>query len=236
MLALEDLRLGYGPVEVIDGISLEVGAGEVVCILGGNGSGKSTILKAIAGFLEPRAGEVRYDGRVVNGVPAHRRYHDGLVYIPQDRKLFGRKTVYENLELGCLSRGEPRAEVRGRIEEMLEHFPVLRRKSRLKALTLSGGEQQTLALARALMGAPRLILLDEPSAGLSPVWIEQLFEVMQRVIEELALTVIIVEQNIHVGLDFAERGLVIQNGTIALEESSAALRGSEDLIRSYLGG
>lgn len=236
MLALENLRLGYGPVDVIDGVSLEVGAGEVVCILGGNGSGKSTILKAVAGFLAPRSGEVRYDGRVVNDVPAHRRYHDGLVYIPQDRKLFGRKTVYENLELGCLSRGEPRAEVRGRIEEMLEHFPVLRRKSRLKALTLSGGEQQTLALARALMGAPRLILLDEPSAGLSPVWIEQLFEVMRRVIEELALTVVIVEQNIHVGLDFAERGFVIQNGTIALEESSAALRGSEDLIRSYLGG
>ena len=152
MLALEDLCLGYGPVEVIKGVSLRVAAGEVVCILGGNGSGKSTILKAVAGFLAPRSGEVRYEGRVVNDLPAHRRYHDGLVYIPQDRKLFGRKTVYENLELGCLSRGEPRAEVRSRIEEMLEHFPVLREKSRRKALTLSGGEQQTLALARALMG------------------------------------------------------------------------------------
>lgn len=236
MLALENLFLGYGPVDVIKGISLEVTAGEVVCILGGNGSGKSTILKAIAGFLTPQSGEVRYEGRVVNDVPPHRRWHEGLVYIPQDRRLFGRKTVYENLELGCLSRGEPRAEVRGRIEEMLEHFPVLREKSRLKALTLSGGEQQTLALARALMGSPRLILLDEPSAGLAPVWIERLFEVMQRVIADLALTVIIVEQNIHVGLDFAERGFVIQNGVIALEESSSTLRGSEDLIRSYLGG
>ena len=155
---------------------------------------------------------MRFDGRVVNDVPPHRRYHDGLVYIPQDRKLFGRKTVYENLELGCLSRGEPRAEVRERIEEMLEQFPVLRKKSRLKALTLSGGEQQILALARALMGAPRMILLDEPSAGLSPVWIEQLLDVMQRVVSELALTVVIVEQNIHVGLDFSERGFVIQNG------------------------
>ena len=152
MLALEDLHLGYGPVDVIKGISLEVAAGEVVCILGGNGSGKSTILKAIAGFLEPQAGVVRFDGEVVNDVPAHRRWHDGLVYIPQDRKLFGRKTVYENIELGCLSRGEPRAVVRRRVEEMLEHFPVLREKSRLKALTLSGGEQQTLSLARALMG------------------------------------------------------------------------------------
>ena len=155
---------------------------------------------------------------------------------PGPAALFGRETVYENLELGCLSRGQPRAEVRGRIEGMLEHFPVLRKKSRLKALTLSGGEQQTLALARALMGSPRMILLDEPSAGLSPVWIEQLFDVMQRVMADLALTVIIVEQNIHVGLDFAERGFVIQNGVIALEESSASLRGSEDLIRSYLGG
>lgn len=236
MLELSQLYLGYGHVEVIKGISLTVQPGEVVCILGGNGSGKSTILKAISGFLDPWAGDILFQGERINRVPAHQRYHQGMVYIPQDRKLFGKKTVYQNLELGCLSLALSRDEVGDRIERMFGYFPNLREKSGRKALTLSGGEQQTLALARALISAPKLLLLDEPSAGLAPIWIDRLYEVLDRVIAEFGLTVVIVEQNIHVGLDLSARGFVILNGVVALEKTSAELRNSEELIRSYLGG
>ena len=236
MLELNQLHLGYGHVEVIKGISLVVQPGEVVCVLGGNGSGKSTILKAISGFLEPWSGDILFQGELINRLPAHQRYHQGLVYIPQDRKLFGKKTVYQNLELGCLSLALPSDEVGNRIERMFGYFPILSEKSGHKALTLSGGEQQTLALARALMSAPKLLLLDEPSAGLAPIWIDRLYEVLRRVIAEFGLTVVIVEQNIHVGLDLSERGFVILNGVVALEKTSAELRDSEELIRSYLGG
>jgi len=236
MLELKQLHLGYGRLEVIKGISLSVQPGEVVCILGGNGSGKSTILKAISGFLGPTSGQVVYEGKAVNHLLAHQRYHLGMAYIPQDRKLFGAKTVYQNLELGCLSLGLPREEVTKRIKQMFEFFPILYQKQEMKSLTLSGGEQQTLALARALMSAPKLLLLDEPSAGLAPVWIDRMHDVLGRVISELGLTVIIVEQNIYAGLDLSERGFVILNGSVALEKTAAELRNSEDLIRSYLGG
>lgn len=236
MLELRDLQLGYGSVEVVSDISMEVAEGSVICILGGNGSGKSTILKAISGFLSPWSGSVMYSGRDIGNIPAYKRFHDGIIYIPQDRRLFGKKTVLENLELGCLAQNLSGREIRERMEKMLEYFPVLAEKKKSKALTLSGGEQQTLALARALMANPRLVLLDEPSAGLAPVWIDRLFDVIQQAIKEFNLTAVVVEQNIHVGLGISERGYVIQNGVVALERPSAELRGSEDVIRSYLGG
>ena len=236
ILKLTDVELGYGPVEVVKGISLQVEEGEVVCILGGNGSGKSTVLKSISGFIKPAKGEVSFLGEPINGIPAHQRFHQGIVYIPQDRKLFRKKTVYENLELGCISQEIPRIEIGKKIEEMYEYFPILRDRRKSKAESLSGGEQQTLALARAIMATPKLLLLDEPSAGLSPVWIERLTEIIEKIIRDLKLTAVIVEQNVSVGLGVSQRGYVIQNGVIALERESSELLNSEDVIRSYLGG
>ena len=151
ILKLTDVELGYGPVEVVKGISLKVEEGEVVCILGGNGSGKSTVLKSISGFIKQAKGEVSFLGEPINEIPAHQRFHQGIVYIPQDRKLFRKKTVYENLELGCISQEIPRIKIGKKIEEMYEYFPILRDRRKSKAESLSGGEQQTLALARAIM-------------------------------------------------------------------------------------
>jgi branched-chain amino acid transport system ATP-binding protein len=236
LLELTDIVLGYGRTEVIRGVSLAVGEGERVCILGGNGSGKSTLMKAMSGFLAPRAGAVTYDGAVINDVQAHARFARGIVYIPQDRRLFANKTVNENLDLGCLSLGLTAAEMRRRLDRVFAYFPFLAEKRRVRAGALSGGEQQTVALGRALMGQPRLLLLDEPSAGLAPVWIDRMFDVLTTIVADLRLTLVIVEQNIHVGLDISERGYVIQNGLLALDRPSSELRRSEDLVRSYLGG
>lgn len=236
LMEMTDIVLGYGRTEVIRGVSLAVSEGERVCILGGNGSGKSTLMKAMSGFLVPRAGTVTLDGARINDLQAHQRFASGIVYIPQDRRLFAHKSVLENLYLGCLSLGLPAVEMRRRLELVFTYFPFLMEKQKVRAGALSGGEQQTVALGRALMGQPRMLLLDEPSAGLAPVWIDRMFDVLTMIVADLRLTLVIVEQNIHVGLDISERGYVIQNGLVALDRSSAELRRSEDLVRSYLGG
>jgi branched-chain amino acid transport system ATP-binding protein len=236
LLELSNVVLGYGRTEVIRGVSLAAAEGERVCILGGNGSGKSTLMKSMSGFLVPRSGTVSYDGVGINDVPAHLRFGRGIVYIPQDRRLFANKSVNENLDLGCLSLGLPAAEMRHRLDRVFAYFPFLAEKRNVRAGALSGGEQQTVAVGRALMGKPRVLLLDEPSAGLAPVWIDRMFDVLTTIVADLRLTLVIVEQNIHVGLDISERGYVIQNGLLALERPSAELRRSEDLVRSYLGG
>ena len=236
LMEMTNVVLGYGRTEVIRGVSLAVSEGERVCILGGNGSGKSTLMKAMSGFLAPRAGTVTFDGATINDLKAHSRFSRGIVYIPQDRRLFANKTINENLDLGCLSLRLPAAEMRHRLDRVFAYFPFLAEKRRARAGGLSGGEQQTVALGRALMGQPRLLLLDEPSAGLAPVWIDRMFDVLTKIVADLRLTLVIVEQNIHLGLDISERGYVIQNGIVALDRPSSELRRSEDLVRTYLGG
>ena len=236
MIETDDIYLGYGHLEVIKGISFKVDIGEVVCILGGNGSGKSTILKSISGFLRASKGDVLLEDQSINKLEAYQRFHLGIAYIPQDRKLFNNKTVFQNLELGCLCLPLNRNEIKTRIDKMFDFFPILEHKRNDKALTMSGGEQQTLALARALVSNPRILLLDEPSAGLAPVWVDRLHDILISVIKEFSLTVIVVEQNIYAGLEISDRGIVIQNGLVALEQPSAELKKSEDLIKSYLGG
>jgi branched-chain amino acid transport system ATP-binding protein len=235
MLQLSQVQLGYGKTEVIKGVSFKLKKGERVCVLGGNGSGKSTLMKAISGFIQPWKGQISFEEQVINGIPAHARYYMGIIYIPQDRKLFTSKTVYENLELGCLSLGISKKEVRRRIDKTVSYLPILGEKLHLVTGLLSGGEQQMVAMGRALIGNPKLLLIDEPSAGLAPVWIDRLCEVLRHLLAELKLTMILVEQNIHVGLEMSERGLVIQNGIVALERPSEELKGNDELIKSYLG-
>jgi branched-chain amino acid transport system ATP-binding protein len=231
LLRLKDVDTYYGEIHILERVSLEVGEGEVVCLLGGNASGKSTTLKTILGIVHPRRGAVEFDGEDVTERPTSYRIARGMAIVPENRRLFAPMTVLENLEMGAYLRKNGRGEA---LERVFELFPVLRDRRKQLAGTLSGGEQQMVAMGRALMSEPKLLLMDEPSMGLAPILVEQSFEIIQQV-HEAGVSVLVVEQNANVSLSIADRGYVLQTGRIVLADSAKALLANEDLRKAYLG-
>jgi branched-chain amino acid transport system ATP-binding protein len=232
LLRLRDVTTYYGEIRILEDVSLEVREGELVCLLGGNASGKSTTLKTILGLVRPRSGVVEFDGQDVTDMTTSRRIALGMAIVPENRRLFAPLTVEENLELGAYLRNGGVDEARERVFEL---FPRLRERRTQVAGTLSGGEQQMVAMGRALMSEPQLLLMDEPSMGLAPSLVRQNFEIIRR-INASGVAVLVVEQNANISLRIADRGYVLQTGSIVLADSAAALLESEDLKRAYLGG
>ena len=232
MLELEELRVFYGNIEALKGLSLHVNTGEIVTLIGSNGAGKSTTLKTISGTLRPRTGIVRFHGEEIHHVPAHDIVKLGIGHSPEGRKVFSRMSVYENLQMGAFSRvGE---KIDDDVARVYDLFPRLKERRTQKAGTMSGGEQQMLAIGRALMAQPKLLLLDEPSMGLSPILTEQIFRII-REINEQGTTVLLIEQNALMALNVAHRGYVIQTGKIILSDTAADLAANPQVRQAYLG-
>jgi branched-chain amino acid transport system ATP-binding protein len=231
LLRLRDVDTYYGEIRILQQVSLEVGKGELVCLLGGNASGKSTTLKTILGLVRPRTGTVELDGEDVTGKTTSYRIARGMAIVPENRRLFAPMTVLENLQMGAYLQ-------KGAFDEQLERvfnlFPILKDRRKQLAGTLSGGEQQMVAMGRALMSQPKLLLMDEPSMGLAPILVERNFEIIQQV-HEAGVAVLVVEQNANVSLSIADRGYVLQTGRIVLADSAKALLANEDLRKAYLG-
>ncbi len=235
MLRLDQVVTHYGPIMALKGIDLHVDRGEIVCLLGGNASGKSTTMKTILGLVRPTSGTVEFEGRILDGLPTGKIVRQGIALVPEARRIFGRMTVWENLIMGAYVRsGEPQREIDGDMERVYGLFPRLRERTAQYAGTLSGGEQQMLAMGRALMARPKLLLMDEPSMGLSPAFVDQAFDIIQE-INRQGTTILVVEQNASVALSIAHRGYVLQNGRIVLADSAAALLAADDVRRAYLG-
>jgi len=235
LLEVRDVHLAYGAgVRALQGVSLRVEPGEVVALIGANGAGKTTLLKTIAGLVRPQQGDVVLDGRVISAIDAADRVKLGVALVPEGRRLFSRLSVIENLTLGGYTNGAPahRREMLDRIHDL---FPVLRERARQRAGTLSGGEAQMLAIARALMSRPRFLMLDEPSLGIMPRLVDQVMDSLRRLHESEGLTMFLVEQNVPAALDLADRGYVVQTGRVVLEGSSEVLRGSDLVRQAYLG-
>lgn len=233
MLEVENIEAGYGPIRALDGVSLEVAAGELVAIIGANGAGKTTLLMAISGVVPTRGGEVRFEGRSVTGLEPHQIVRLGIGHAPEGRRIFPRLTVRENLELGGFTRSD-RAEMRRDIDEICGLFPVLGQRMGQMGGTLSGGEQQMLALGRALVGRPRLLLLDEPSLGLAPLVVAKIFEVIAS-LSARGIAVVLVEQNARAALKLASRGYVLETGRITLTGSGTELAHDRRVRDAYLG-
>jgi branched-chain amino acid transport system ATP-binding protein len=231
LLALKDVDTYYGEIHILQRLSLKVDEGELVCLLGGNASGKSTTLKTIIGIVRPRRGSVELDGEDVTDRPTSYRIARGMAIVPENRRLFAPMTVYENLEMGAYLRKDGFNEALDRVFSL---FPVLKDRRKQLAGTLSGGEQQMVAMGRALMSQPKLLLMDEPSMGLAPILVERNFEIIQQVHED-GVAVLVVEQNANVSLSIADRGYVLQTGRIVLADSAKALLANEDLKKAYLG-
>jgi branched-chain amino acid transport system ATP-binding protein len=233
LLELEDVHTFYGTIEALKGISLTVRKGEIVTLIGANGAGKSTTLRTINGINKPRRGRIRFGGRDITGMPAHQVVKLGISQSPEGRRLFGRMSVLENLELGAFQRTD-KPEIATDMERVFELFPRLKERRTQKAGTLSGGEQQMVAMGRAMMARPTLLLLDEPSMGLAPIFVERIFDIV-REINKQGTTVLLVEQNALMALSVANRGYVLETGRIALADDAAALRGNEQVRKTYLG-
>jgi branched-chain amino acid transport system ATP-binding protein len=233
LLEVNGIHVFYDQIEALKGISLAVDEKRIVTLIGGNGAGKSTTLRAISGLLHPRHGEINFAGRKLGGLGAHDIAARGLVQVPEGRRIFGRLTVEENLAMGAFTR-RGRAEIAADKEQMMVLFPRLRERLRQVAGTLSGGEQQMLAAARALMARPRLLLMDEPSMGLAPMLVEQVFETIRR-INAQGVTILLVEQNAPMALGIADYGYVMESGHIVLSGSGSTLLGDDRVRRAYLG-
>ncbi len=233
MLELEDLRAGYGNIEALHGISLSVAEGEIVTLIGANGAGKTTTLMTISGCVRARAGAIRFRGRDISGLPPHEIVALGLVHSPEGRKIFPRLTVAENLEMGAFTRRDPGG-IAADQNRVLEMFPILAERRRQPGGTLSGGEQQMLAIGRALMARPKLLLLDEPSLGLAPLIVSRIFEVIRELNREGA-TILLVEQNAQMALKAAHRGYVLETGTIAMADAADKLLADPRVRSAYLG-
>jgi branched-chain amino acid transport system ATP-binding protein len=233
LLRVEDVHTYYGSIEALKGISLEVHEGEIVTLIGANGAGKSTTLRSINGLNHPRRGSIHFRGRDITRDPPHDIVRSGISQSPEGRKLFPRMSVLENLEMGAFQRSD-RSELRGDLDRVYSLFPRLAERKQQRAGTLSGGEQQMVAIGRALMARPGLLLLDEPSMGLAPIFVERVFETIVE-INKQGTTILLVEQNAMMALDVANRGYVLETGTVALADDAKALRRNEQVRKSYLG-
>jgi branched-chain amino acid transport system ATP-binding protein len=231
LLALEGINTYYGLIHILQDLNLEVGAGELVCLLGGNASGKSTTLKTILGIVEPRTGTVSFGGEDVTKASTSARIARGMAIVPENRRLFGPMTVLENLQMGAYLHKGGRKED---FERVYGLFPLLYERRSQLAGTLSGGEQQMVAMGRALMSQPKLLLMDEPSMGLAPILVERSFDIISQV-HEAGVAILVVEQNANISLSIADRGYVLSTGRVVLADTADALLGNEELRKAYLG-
>ncbi|MDZ4743889.1 MAG: ABC transporter ATP-binding protein [Verrucomicrobiota bacterium] len=234
MLEIKNLVVGYGPVEVLHGISLEVQTGEIVALIGSNGAGKTTLLRTISGLVKPKSGTMHFRGsHYLEKTKPHIIVREGLCHVPEGRGVFAQMSVWENLQMGAYLRNETQ-ELEEDYDYIFTLFPILKERRDQKAGTLSGGEQQMLAIGRALMAKPRLLLLDEPSLGLAPLVVQTIFSTLKE-INEAGTTILLVEQNAHQALKLADRGYVIETGRIVLEDQARNLLNSDDVKKAYLG-
>ena len=233
LLALEGLKVAYGGIQAVKGVDLVVGKGELVCLIGANGAGKTTTLKGITGLQPVTGGRVRYDGDDVTGAPAFQLVRRGLAMVPEGRGVFGALTIEENLAMGAYTRSD-RDGIRADVERVFELFPRLKERRRQTAGTLSGGEQQMLAMGRAMMSRPRLLLLDEPSMGLAPLMVQKVFETVMAVSRE-GVTILLIEQNAKLALEVSHRGYVMESGEITLSGDAKALLHDPKVRAAYLG-
>ncbi|MFN8167170.1 MAG: ABC transporter ATP-binding protein [Candidatus Nanopelagicales bacterium] len=234
MLVVDDISVYYGNIAAVKGLSLRVHPGEIVTLIGSNGAGKSTTLRAISGLLKPRTGSIEFDGRKINGVQGHEIVKAGICQSPEGRRIFPRMTVSENLDLGAFLRNDKEG-IEADRQRVLELFPRLADRITQKAGTMSGGEQQMLAVARALMGNPKLLLLDEPSMGLAPVLVDLIFDTIET-IREQGTTVLVVEQNALAALRIADYAYVLESGALKLEGPAAPMAHDDEIVSAYLGG
>jgi branched-chain amino acid transport system ATP-binding protein len=233
ILEVNDIHTYYGSIQALKGISLTVNDGEVVTLLGANGAGKSTTLRSINGLNRPRQGSIKFQGRDITSVPPHEIVKRGIAQSPEGRRLFPRMSVTENLEMGAFQRRD-RSEIREDMDRVFELFPRLQERRNQRAGTMSGGEQQMCAIGRALMARPKLLLLDEPSLGLAPIFVERIFDIIKQ-INEQGTSILLVEQNALMALDNADRGYVLETGRIVLADGAAALKTNEQVRKTYLG-
>lgn len=234
MLKIEDINVYYGNIQALKGVSMEINEGEIVTLIGANGAGKSTLLKTISGLLKPKQGKVLYEGDSIGGKAAQSIVKMGISHVPEGRRVFANMTVAENLELGAYLRKDKEG-IHKDMEKVYELFPRLLERIKQQAGTLSGGEQQMLAMGRALMAKPRLLLLDEPSMGLAPLLVKQIFNIIQE-ISESGTTILLVEQNANLALSIADRAYVVETGRIVLSGNAEELTSSEEIKMAYLGG
>ena len=233
MLNVNDINVYYGAIHAIKGVSFQVNDGEVVTLIGANGAGKSTTLNTVCGLLHSRTGSVEFLGQDLAGIPAHKLVERGLAHVPEGRRIFQHMTVEENLEMGAYT--QPRSSVDPNLERVFEQFPRLKERRRQVAGTLSGGEQQMLAMGRGLMSSPRLLMLDEPSMGLAPILVEQIFEIIKQ-LHQAGTTILLVEQNARMALSVADRGYVLETGKIVATGTGDELLHDEAVKKAYLGG
>ena len=234
LLKVSNIETFYGPIQAIRGVSLEVKEGSIVTVLGANGAGKTTILRTISGVLDAERGEVTFDNRSIGGLPPDRVMRSGICHSPEGREIFPFLSVAENLMMGSYTRHD-KDEVARDLEMCYEYFPRLKERATQRAGQMSGGEQQMLAISRALMGRPKLLLLDEPSLGLSPILVTQIFEIVKRINRERGVAILVVEQNAHIALKTADYGYVLEVGRIVMEDTCAALMEKDDIKEFYLG-
>lgn len=233
MLEVKDLNVYYGMIQAIKGISFEVNEGEVIALIGANGAGKTTTLHTISGLLTPKSGTVIFEGKDITKTPAHKIVSYGMAHVPEGRRVFASLSVYQNLKMGAYTRSD-KAEIEESLRMVYERFPRLQERTNQPAGTLSGGEQQMLAMGRALMSKPRIILMDEPSMGLSPIFVNEIFDIIKSV-SAGGTTVLLVEQNAKKALSIADRGYVLETGKIVLEGDAKALLNDESVKKAYLG-
>ncbi|MGN0999273.1 MAG: ABC transporter ATP-binding protein [Faecousia sp.] len=233
LLQVQDVNVYYGSIHAVKNISLQVNEGEIVTLIGANGAGKSTTLNTIAGLLKPKTGKVIFDGHVISGMSANKIVPLGMALCPEGRRIFQHMTVRENLEMGGYSR--PKIEIDDSIEEVFQLFPRLKERRKQIAGTLSGGEQQMLAMSRALMSHPKLMMLDEPSMGLAPILVDQIFDIVKE-LHQSGTTILLVEQNARKALQVADRAYVLETGSITLSGTGAELANSDAVKKAYLGG